>query len=206
MRRRKLKTQFTIDVRPFLSIWLACLLLLGPFYFVHLTMKVACGSIGTHITSSLDSTPYIIESVRPKNPIYFDCQPDGLAIHPGNRWIKWEFDENGLSNIVKQLVNIESHSSKEYLVLLVRPHGIHTFRFMRELLHNRHFNFNIAEDVIDAGAIADWSKVIELNPKSTEAYFLRGYAEIPPPEILGDNNKQKKLKNQTFPPTPSPPR
>ena len=154
MRQRTLKKPFSIDVMPFLGIWI----LSFPVVCVLITvtsMRIPVSKGGRVIPRwEIVYTPLFskIKSVHPKTPIYFDCQPDGLTVYPGGRWInRDDVCEKSPSNVVEQLLNnIQSNRSKEYVILLVRPRSHNVFIQMRHLCYSGLFNFDIAADVIDA--------------------------------------------------------
>jgi len=96
------------------------------------------------------SLPNKIKFVHPKTPTYFDCSPEGVTIHPGNTWVSWsDLWQESKSNVVEQLLDkIQSNSSKEYVVLFVRPGSFHCYNYMRHFSYQRHLD--IAADVINA--------------------------------------------------------
>ena len=119
MRRRKLKAHFKIDVQPFLSIWLACLLLLGPLYIVLIVMRINISGSGRPVVKLYYMPlPGKIKLVHPKTPTYFDCSAGGITIHPGNIRVNWDnLWQEPQSNVVEQLLNkIQANNSKEYVI------------------------------------------------------------------------------------------
>ena len=148
MRQRTLKKPFSIDVTPFLSIWVASILLL--FFLPYLLVTPLGISPFKRIVYVRTYTPLPskIRFVHPKKPTYFDCSPEGVTIRPGNMVVGWSDFESRSNAVVQLLDNIETNRSKEYVVLLVRPGSYRYYSDMRSFCSQR--SIDMTADAIDA--------------------------------------------------------
>ncbi len=91
-----------------------------------------------------------------KVPSYIECSPDSIALFPGEG--KTSLAELGQTNnpVVALMDKIQANHSNEYVIVLVRPNSVPTYRYVRRLASKR--NIDVGYDVLDADSKIDWKK------------------------------------------------
>ena len=115
---RYLESDLAVSLFPFLSVLFG---VIGTLSLVIAGMT----AIG------LQDTDQFVELERDrltgKTAVYVECRKEGLLLHPEQTELPLDelLDDNGAW--ARRLDTIKSKSTKEYLVLLVRPNGIESF-------------------------------------------------------------------------------
>lgn len=105
-------------------------------------------------------------------PIYFDCRPDGVAILPGDINVPVEELVQPGNQVEKVINRVQARSDEEYVILLVRPHSLPVYRYLRRELLRR--DVLTGFDVIDSNVELDWKAEakklrLRLKPVSPDA-------------------------------------
>ena len=148
MRRRKWKTQFTIDVRPFLGI-LAFIPLVVALVYTLATVRICVSWSSSRRLITLwgaDTRPGRVKFVSSKKTTFFVCGPDGVTIQPRNTMVAWDELQRPDNAVEGLLDKIETNRSKECVVLLVQPDSICCFKLMRRILSVH--NIEVSDDIV----------------------------------------------------------
>ncbi len=87
-------------------------------------------------------------------PVYLDCKPTGVTILPGDIQVSQEQLVQPGNDVEKALVRIQARPDDEYIILLVRPHSLPVYRYLRKELLRR--NILTGFDIIDSDVALDW--------------------------------------------------
>jgi len=152
MRQRTLKKPFSIDVMPFLSIlafiplvFALVLILLGP---VKIFRSGYLGRPRLMWEFYLATPSGEVRFVYHKKPTIFVCGRGGVMIYPGKTLVAWDELQQPNSAVIGLLDKLETNSSKECVLLLVRPEAKRCFELMRRILSVH--NIEVLGDVVDA--------------------------------------------------------
>ena len=88
-------------------------------------------------------------------PVYLDCRPDGVKILPGEDILTTPEELIKPGNIVeKMLTRVQNAPDEEYIILLVRPHSLPVYRYLRKEIVRR--GILTGFDILDANVELDW--------------------------------------------------
>ena len=91
---------------------------------------------------------------QPLVPVYLDCQSTGVTILPGNIVVPQDHLVKPGNEVEKTLNRIQAQSDFEYIILLVRPHSLPVYRYLRKEITRR--NILTGFDIVDSDVILDW--------------------------------------------------
>jgi hypothetical protein len=163
---RRAKAKIDIDVVPYLSVMVIVLKLICLILIVTV-MRLALNPHRLSVVSfegmyqgvAGDKTkfsPEIKKKVSVKIPYYFECTPNALSIFPGEHQLSIIDLAQPSNTAVQILETVEANSSNEYVIVLMRPHSMPIYRYVRKLLSKR--KIDIGYDVLDGNARIDWEK------------------------------------------------
>ncbi len=92
--------------------------------------------------------------VQTLSPIYFDCKPDGVSILPGDISVTQQDLVKPGNPVEKVLTRIQGRADEEYIILLVRPHSLPVYRYLRKEVLRR--GILTGFDIVDADVVLDW--------------------------------------------------
>lgn len=95
-----------------------------------------------------------VKDAQTLSPVYFDCRSDGVTILPGDIAVPVDALIQPGNEVEKVINRIQAHSDTEYIIMLVRPHSLPVYRYVRREVMRR--NILTGFDVIDANVILDW--------------------------------------------------
>ncbi|MFN7908596.1 MAG: hypothetical protein ACK507_01465 [bacterium] len=147
-RAMRSRQSIQIDLFPFLSI-LACTIGSLILLIIVLTSEIIGSQKQVTIVAKSDNGLN-----RSKQPLYIECQADGVILHPKQVFVAASVLESEFSPLGILLKKIDP--SQEYLIVVVRPDGIDTFKRVRSLVEGR--GIDIGYEPLDK----DW----KLNIKS----------------------------------------
>lgn len=94
------------------------------------------------------------KSAQKLSPIYFDCRSDGVTILPGDVQVPVESLVQPGNEVEKVINRVQARSDEEYVILLVRPHSLPVYRYVRKEVLRR--GILAGFDVIDSNVVLDW--------------------------------------------------
>ena len=156
---RRPKEKVDIDVVPYLSIMVIVLKLICLILIVTV-MRIALNPHGLKVVSFAQLYQVAEKKMGSgsamKVPTYVECAFDGLSIFPG--YHKIPLSDIGASGGMFDTIlsNIAAKSGDEYVILIVRPNSVRTFREVRKMLGHR--SIDIGYDVLDSDTKIDWEK------------------------------------------------
>ena len=92
--------------------------------------------------------------VQQLSPIYFDCKPDGVSILPGDISVTPEELIKPGNPVEKVLTQIQGRADEAYIILLVRPHSLPVYRYLRKEVLRR--GILTGFDIVDTDVELDW--------------------------------------------------
>lgn len=160
MPRRPSNKQVDIDVVPYLSIMVIVLKLICLILVVTV-MRIALNPHGVKAVSI--ENVFGMERKAKKNelsvikaPTYMDCGPSGVTIYPGNALVSSGSFSDPTNLLVQTVDRVTANASNEYIIVLVRPGSVRTYRFLRKMLTGR--QLDVGYDVFDSGVQIDYKK------------------------------------------------
>ncbi len=87
-----------------------------------------------------------LEEGLEKKPIYVECQPDRLVIHPQQQFIPLEDISNYDAPFMRLIRNIDRN--RQYIIFAVRPQGIDCFKLARYIVEK--WEIDLGCEPIDA--------------------------------------------------------
>ncbi|HUU43715.1 MAG TPA: hypothetical protein VMX57_08040 [Planctomycetota bacterium] len=139
MAKPQRKSKNSISLFPFLSV-LACSI--GALIIIISTQNLI--AIG-----SSDQVIDISGAATDKQPVYVECDAEGVLIHPeGTRVPKTDLEKPD-SPLGKLLGELAADKDRRYLVLLVRPSGIESFQKCLKLAQD--LKIDVGKDALLSG-------------------------------------------------------
>ena len=139
MAKPRRKSKNSVSLFPFLSV-LACSI--GALIII----------ISTQNLIAIGSSDQVIETTgghTDKEPVYVECEAEGVLIHPaGTRVLKADLDKDD-SPVGKLLDELAADRDRRYLVLLVRPSGIESFQKCLKLAQD--LKIDVGKDALLSG-------------------------------------------------------
>jgi hypothetical protein len=155
--RRQAKEKIDIDVVPYLSIMVIVLKLLSLILIV-VVLRIAVNPLGRRIVSlNLFTSRGAV--VSPKEPTYIDCWPDKWVIYPGEANLPVEEIWNPNNILIETLDKVSAKKDKEYVVVMIRPGAVKTYRMLRPLIDRR--GIEVGKDVVDASFKVNWDAAVK---------------------------------------------
>ena len=96
----------------------------------------------------------LVKDAQTLSPVYFDCRSDGVTILPGDITVPVEALIQPGNEVEKVINRIQARSDEEYIIMLVRPHSLPVYRYVRKEVMRR--NILTGFDVIDLNVVLDW--------------------------------------------------
>jgi hypothetical protein len=179
----KAKAKIDIEVMPYLSI-MVCTLLIICLILIVTVMRVAMNpqaqavvsfkslfsskSTGTYRakteTAEELKAKELAKSKVFRSPTYIECMPDKITMFPGQGLINvGELQQPG-NPLEAVLTRMATNTAKEYVIMLVRPYSVSTYRTVRKLVKDH--NVDYGYDVLAEGATIDWkaeAKALNIN-------------------------------------------
>ena len=156
---RRPKEKVDIDVVPYLSIMVIVLKLICLILIVTV-MRIALNPYGLKVVSFAQLYQVAEQKMGSgsamKIPTYVECSFDGLSIFPGHHKVPLSEIGSTGGTFDQILAAISGKANKEYVILIVRPNSVRTFREVRKMLAHR--KIDIGYDVLDEDTQIDWEK------------------------------------------------
>ena len=179
----KAKAKIDIEVMPYLSI-MVCTLLIICLILIVTVMRVAMNpqaqavvsfkalyaskSFGTYRakTPTADELKAKEEAKARafRAPTYIECMPTQITMFPGQGLINVDVLKQPGNPMETMLTRMATNSTKEYVIMLVRPHSVSTYRAVRKMVKD--FKVEYGYDVLVEGATIDWkaeAKALNIN-------------------------------------------
>lgn len=123
MARTRKRSTLTVSLFPFLSVLAA---VMGTLTLIISGMSMLALGNATQIVE-------LVKSSHGKAPVYVECREDGLILHPEGTPVPKEQieDENGIWG--QETQKIAANTKSQYVIFLVRPSGITTFKQARRM-------------------------------------------------------------------------
>ena len=96
----------------------------------------------------------LVKDAQTLSPVYFDCRSDGVTILPGDITVPVEALIQPGNEVEKVINRIQARADEEYIIMLVRPHSLPVYRYVRKEVMRR--NILTGFDVIDLDVVLDW--------------------------------------------------
>ena len=142
MRRRSRANQLSVSLFPFLSVLLCAM---GVLIVVISTQNVL--GIGT-----ADFVVDLVGSETEREAVYVDCVADGIVILPAQTAVPLHMLRRDANSPFAALLDrLELSGGKEYLVLLVRPEGVESYRRAVSLATQVWHDIHIGKDALLPG-------------------------------------------------------
>ena len=96
----------------------------------------------------------LVKDAQTLSPVYFDCRSDGVTILPGDITVPVDALIQPGNEVEKVINRIQARADEEYIIMLVRPHSLPVYRYVRKEVMRR--NILTGFDVIDLDVVLDW--------------------------------------------------
>ena len=96
----------------------------------------------------------LVKDAQTLSPVYFDCRSDGVTILPGDITVPVDALIQPGNEVEKVINRIQARADEEYIIMLVRPHSLPVYRYVRKEVMRR--NILTGFDVIDLNVVLDW--------------------------------------------------
>jgi len=157
---RKPKSKVDIDVVPYLSIMVIVLKLICLILIVTV-MRLALNPFQKKVVSfdQMYQTSELLLKKRhqiPKIPSYVECRAGSITVYPGSEDVRLS-DLAVPGNVLdKMLDRVAANATNEYVIVLLRPNSVPTYRYIRRVIARR--GLDVGYDVVDAETVIDWKK------------------------------------------------
>lgn len=179
----KVKKKIDIEVMPYLSI-MVCTLLIICLILIVTVMRVAMNpqaqavvsfkklyaskSTGTYRAKKETAEEIKAKELAKKksfrSPTYIECMPDKITMFPGEALINTDELKKPGNPLELVLTRMATNTLKEYVILLVRPYSVSTYRAVRQMAKDHKVDYGY--DVLIDGATIDWkaeAKALNIN-------------------------------------------